>query len=237
LSRFAARRTWRRCAVIEVRSLRDACLASSTGKPPIPASSDERVARGRPVDDPVPEVTVEDGELVIATARGERDALAALYDRHSPAMLGLGLKLLKDRGEAEEILHDVFLEAWRRAGDYDPARGSVRTWLLLRMRSRCLDRIKSAARSRTAPVGEHLERVVGAAPAEAADRADAQRVHGALADLPEEQRRILQLGYFAGLSCSEMATHLDIPIGTVKSRLHAAMTKLRAAFSAGRAER
>lgn len=177
-----------------------------------------------------------DIELVIAVARGDREALAAIYDRHAPVMLGLGTKLLKDRGEAREVLHDVFLEAWKRAGDYDPARGTVRTWLTLRMRSRCLDRIKSAGRSRTALVGESLDAVAGPTPATASMDADAQRVHGALATLPPDQRRILELGYFHGLTCSEMATELSIPIGTVKSRLHAAMKKLRVVFSAGTAE-
>lgn len=178
----------------------------------------------------------EDVSLVVALARGDRDALAALYDRHASPLLGLGVKLLQDRGEAQEILHDVFLEAWKRAGDYDPSRGTVRTWLALRMRSRCLDRIKSAGRSRTAPVGEQLERAAGAEPPAGVERADASRVRGAMAELPEDQRKILELGYFDGLSCSEMAEHLDIPIGTVKSRLHAGLKKLRATFSAGRAE-
>ncbi|MCB9597583.1 MAG: sigma-70 family RNA polymerase sigma factor [Sandaracinaceae bacterium] len=173
----------------------------------------------------------EDVELAIELARGGREALAELYDRHSPAMLGLGLKLLRDRGEAEEILHDVFLEAWKRAGDYDPSRGSVRTWLMLRMRSRCLDRIKSAARSRTSNAGEDLERVVGATPSQAADTVDASRVLGALEELPEEQRQVLALGYFEGLSCTEMADELGIPVGTVKSRLHAGMKKLRTVFT------
>lgn len=172
----------------------------------------------------------DDAELVASAARGNRDALAELYDRHGGPMLGLGLRILGDRGEAEELLHDVFLEAWKRAGDYDPSRGSVRAWLMLRMRSRCLDRVKSAARSRTSPVGEKVERAAGSAPATAGDEADAQRVHGALAELPDDQRRVLELGYFDGLSCSEMAEQLGVPIGTVKSRLHAALKKLRAAF-------
>ncbi len=175
----------------------------------------------------------DDTALVIAVARGQRDALAALYDRYAGVMLGLGLKLLRDRGEAQEILHDVFLEAWKRAGDYDPSRGSVRTWLMLRMRSRCLDRIKSAGRSRTSSAGDDLERYVGSEPARAAVAVDASRVHGALAALPDEQRVILELGYFSGLSCSEIADHEGIPIGTVKSRLHAALKKLRASFQAG----
>ncbi len=176
----------------------------------------------------------QDVDLIIALARGQREALGELYDRHAGVMLALGLKLLRDRGEAEEILHDVFLEAWQRAGDFDPSRGSVRTWLMLRMRSRSLDRIKSHGRSRTASMGENLERIVGSAPAEAASVTDANRVHGALAELPEDQRAVLELGYFGGLSCAEMSDQLGVPIGTVKSRIHAAMKKLRAAFADGR---
>jgi RNA polymerase sigma-70 factor (ECF subfamily) len=167
----------------------------------------------------------DDVQLVAAAARGDREALAELYDRHAGPMLALGVRILGDRGEAEEMLHDVFLEAWKRAGDYDPSRGSVRAWLMLRMRSRTLDRVRSAARSRT--VATDVERTE---PAKVGDLADAQRVHGALAELPEEQRRVVELGYFGGLSCSEMAESLGIPIGTVKSRLHAALKKLRAAF-------
>ncbi|MGE0785547.1 MAG: sigma-70 family RNA polymerase sigma factor [Sandaracinaceae bacterium] len=174
----------------------------------------------------------DDVELVIALARGDRDALASLYDRHSGALFGLGIKLLRDRGEAQELLHDVFLEAWKRAGDYDPSRGSVKTWLMLRMRSRCLDRIKSAGRARTSAVGTDLSRYAGSEAASAATAVDAGRVYAALTELPNEQRQVLELGYFAGLSCSEMADELDIPIGTVKSRLHAAMKRLRSTFAA-----
>jgi RNA polymerase sigma-70 factor (ECF subfamily) len=173
----------------------------------------------------------EDVDRVIALAAGDRRALAALYDRHAPGMLGLGLRILRDRGEAEELLHDVFLEAWKRAGDYDPSRGSVRTWLMLRMRSRCLDYAKSAARSRTRPAGATLEAIAGSAEPPGLGESDRSRIRGAMAELPAEQRTILELGYFAGLSCSEIAGELAIPIGTVKSRLHAALTKLRAVFT------
>ncbi len=173
----------------------------------------------------------EDVELIAAVAAGDRGALAALYDRHAGVMMALGVRILRDRHEAEEILHDVFLEAWKRAGDYDPSRGAVRTWLMLRMRSRCLDLVKSARRSRTRAAGATLEGVAGSVDPVAANVADGSRVRGALAALPEEQRTILELGYFGGLSCSEMATELGIPIGTVKSRLHAALTKLRTQFA------
>ena len=145
-------------------------------------------------------------------------------------MLSLGLRILGDQGEAEELLHDVFIEVWKRAGDYDPSRGSVRTWLMLRMRSRCLDRVRSAARSRTMSVSEEMERAAYGEPARASEVADARRVHGALAELPEAQRQVLELGYFSGLSCSEIAEVLGVPLGTVKSRLHAALKKLRVTF-------
>jgi RNA polymerase sigma-70 factor (ECF subfamily) len=172
----------------------------------------------------------DDVALVIAAADGDRDALAELYDRHAGTMLGVGLRIVRDRGEAEEILHDVFLEAWKRAGDYDPARGTVRTWLMLRMRSRCLDHIKSAAKSRTRTAGSSLDGLAGTIEHGGAAHADGQRVRTALEDLSGEQRTILELGYFGGLSCSEIAAHLGIPIGTVKSRLHAALERLRARF-------
>lgn len=172
-----------------------------------------------------------DVELVIAAAAGDRGALASIYDRHAGAMLALGVRILRDRHEAEEILHDVFLEAWKRAGDYDPSRGTVRTWLMLRMRSRCLDLAKSAGRTRTRPAGATLDAVAGAVDSVAASSVDGSRVRGALRELPDDQRTILELGYFAGLSCSEMAEELGIPIGTVKSRLHAALTKLRSTFA------
>jgi RNA polymerase sigma-70 factor (ECF subfamily) len=120
----------------------------------------------------------------------------------------------------------VFLEAWRHAGDYDPRRGSVKTWLLLRMRSRCLDRVRSHGFSRTDPLevepmrsgaGDRIERNI-----------DGARAKALLDSLPPGQRAVLELGYFQGLSFSEIAEALDIPIGTVKSRVSAAMVKLRA---------
>jgi RNA polymerase sigma-70 factor, ECF subfamily len=174
--------------------------------------------------------SVDEQGLIVAAASGDRNALAALYDLHSPAMLALGVRMLIERADAEEVLHDVFLEAWQRAGDYDPGRASVRTWLLLRMRSRCLDRLKSASRSRTRPAGDRLEEMLGSTDASAPERLDAQRVKNALASLPDDQRRVIELGYFAGLSCSEIADATEVPIGTVKSRLHAAMKKLRSAL-------
>lgn len=167
---------------------------------------------------------------MFAAAEGNAEALGALYDRHAPNLLAIGLRILRNRREAEDLLHDVFVEAWRHAGDYDPARGSVRAWLRLRMRSRALDRVRSPRVSRARQLDEstHARLVSGDNPERAADNST---LRGALAALPDEQRAVVALGYFEGLSCSEIAKQIDVPIGTVKSRLAAAMRKLRAHFT------
>jgi len=164
---------------------------------------------------------------MVRVAEGDSEALGALYDRHAPLMLGIGQRILRSRREAEDILHDVFVEVWRRAGDYDAGRGSVRAWLLLRMRSRCLDRVKSAGYSRSRPLPER-EDAGGAVAAEGDRSADGRNVRAALLELPDEQRQVLLLGYFQGLSSSEIAEEMGIPTGTVKSRVAAAMAKMRA---------
>src|ERR1041385_4317494 len=99
---------------------------------------------GQPGDD------AEDAALVAAMAKGDRSALAALYERHAGVLLAIALKIVRERREAEDLLHDVLLEAWRAAKDFDPKRGRVRTWLAIRMRSRALDQQKSARVSRNA---------------------------------------------------------------------------------------
>lgn len=171
----------------------------------------------------------EDAGLVAAMAAGDRSALAALYERHGSLLLGLALKIVRERREAEDLLHDVFLEAWRSAKDFDPKRGRVRTWLAIRMRSRALDLQKSARVSRNA--GDAGLEVV---PDESAvPTPDHGRVRTALAGLGDDQRRVVELAYFEGLSCSEIAERIKIPIGTVKSRLAAAMGKLREHIGGG----
>ena len=176
----------------------------------------------------------DDIELVRAMARGDRDAFAQLYDRFSPLLMAVSMRVLGDRREAEDLIHDVFLEAWRQIADYDPARGTVRAWLLVRARSRALDRRKSAAVSRTIAVDP--ERFLEAAadePEDAATAPDRTTVRRLLTELGDEQRAVLELGYFEGLSSAEIAERLGLPIGTVKSRVAAALAKLRAGLSEG----
>ncbi len=173
-----------------------------------------------------------DEGLIAAAAVGDEAALAGLYDRHAAAMLGVALRILKTRQDAEDLVHDVFVEAWQRAADFDAGRGSVRSWLLVRVRSRAVDRLRSleAARRRGLMViAEHGGQEPATAPVwDGLDRARAKR---ALDALPEPQRALVELAYFEGMTCSEMAAHCGIPIGTVKSRLAAAMGKLRQGFA------
>lgn len=169
---------------------------------------------------------------IASVARGDQAALGGLYDRYAPKMLALGVRILGNRREAEDVLHDVFVEVWKRAGDYDPRRGSVKTWLFLRMRSRSLDRVRSARIARARPLPDD-ERGLGSVSSGAEGVVDGGFVRAALAELPDDQRDVLLLGYFEGLSCSEISTELDIPIGTVKSRAAAALRKLRTRLEPG----
>ncbi len=171
--------------------------------------------------------THDDVRCMTAVASGDRGALGTLYDRHGPLMLGVGVKLVRDRTAAEDILHDVFLEVWRAAHQYDEARGSVRAWLLLRMRSRCLDFLKSAAVKRRRPISEAPESI---APAAGEDALAHRELVEVLTKLKPAQREIVTLSYFNGLSSTEIASQLELPVGTVKSRMAAAMRALRGAL-------
>jgi RNA polymerase sigma-70 factor, ECF subfamily len=172
----------------------------------------------------------EDAAAVLALTRGDKGALAALYDRHGGLLLALGIRILSDRTLAEDVLHDCFLEAWHHAGDYDVSRGSVRAWLVTRMRSRCLDRRASVLRQRR--LADEVKRegggdVPGAA-APTGPALDNDRVRLQLAGLPPDLALVIELAYFDGLSSSEIASKLGIPIGTVKSRTARALGQLRA---------
>lgn len=177
----------------------------------------------------VPDGSVASDEaLVQAMAAGQRDALGQLYDRYAGLLLAAGQRILRNPKEAEDLVHDVFLEAWKSAQAFDPARGSVRTWLLVRLRCRALDRFRAA------DVAHKHHGELAAAADDAPERddptlsPDRARVHRALRGLPSEQRQVLELGYFEGLSSTEIAARMQVPVGTVKSRVKTALTKLRA---------
>lgn len=171
---------------------------------------------------------------------GDEYALGALYDRYAKTIHTIAYYLLGQADEAEDAVEETFWQAWRDAGRYETSRGAVSTWLSTIARSRALDR-KRAWRRRAE---EPLETVAPASP-DAGDRADAMApaadpqhdaeaserardVAAALGRLPAEQREVIELAYFSGLSQSEIAARTSLPLGTVKTRARLALEKLRA---------
>ncbi|MEP6718961.1 MAG: sigma-70 family RNA polymerase sigma factor [bacterium] len=172
---------------------------------------------------------ISDVELLHAIASGDEGALARLYDQYRVILFGLLVRILSSREEAEDVLQEVFLQVWRRAADFDETRGKPFTWLVTLTRSRAIDRLRqlgarqrlatSAAQDQTEEASDALKETFRSEQREI--------VKGALAGLPKEQRYALHLAYFEGLTQSEIAAKLDAPLGTVKTRMRAAMTKLR----------
>lgn len=178
---------------------------------------------------------LDDVELLREAARGELSAISVVYDRFAGLLLSMAEKILTDRAMAEDLVHDVFLEVWRHAASYDPARGSVRTWMLVRLRSRALDRMRSA-RSRREVGSDDSEPTSGLTELDREDPSlepDRKSIRRALAELPAEQRQVLELAYFQGLTSSEIAERMGSPLGTVKSRTAAAIAKLRSVMERG----
>ena len=172
----------------------------------------------------------QDAALLAAIATGDRDALSTLYDQHGQAVLGLAKRILGP-GAAEDLLHDVFLEVWHHAADYSPARGSARSWLLVRARSRALDRLGKRGRDARMAEEASLHTSLGDGIFHSAQESeiDARRLGELVTSLAPELTAVLELAYFEGLSCSEIAARLALPVGTVKSRLARALSQLRQA--------
>ena len=172
-----------------------------------------------------------DRAAVIRMARGDGSAVAELYDRHSRAIYSLALRMLTDSAEAEDVVQDVFTQAWRQASRYDAARAPVVGWLLVMARARALDRLR-ARKSRISVTALDAATIDPADPGLALDQQaisqqEAATVREALAALPDGQRGTIELAYYKGLSQSEIAEQLSQPLGTVKTRMRAGLLKLR----------
>lgn len=175
----------------------------------------------------------EDVALIRRMCDADETALGALYDRWMRSLYSLVVHLLKDPDEAEDVVEETFWQAWRRCSSYEPSRGAVSTWLFTIGRRRALDRLRAKARRREDSL-THEGRVLADMPSAAPDpsqnaEGSERRAHvlAALADLPEEQREVLELGYFQGLTQNEIANATGQPLGTVKTRMRLAMQKLR----------
>ena len=171
--------------------------------------------------------SLSDDALLALVARGDEEALAALYDRYSGVAYAIALRVVRDSGLAQDAVQDAFLAAWRTAAGFDPARGTASTWLLTLVHRRAVDIVRREQRRRTEPLGEGAADAGGAVDEDAVIRDRRRTVQEALARLPPEQRQALELAYYGGLTQSELADRLGLPLGTVKSRMFAALARLR----------
>ena len=187
---------------------------------PSPASHDDRMS---------------DERALARMARGDRDALAELYDRHARAIFSLALRILQDRAEAEDIVQDVFTQAWSQAARYDIGRGAVAAWMLMLTRSRAIDRLRSKrARPENAADLHDADNIADTAVPQDLQLLSAEqvtRLQKALAELPVLQRTALELAYYEGLTHAEISERLGEPLGTVKTRIRQAVIKLREALT------
>ena len=196
---------------------------------------DDELAAQRPRIDPAPAASdaPDDYQLLERIAARDQGALDALYGRYMTPVYSLALYMLKQPPLAEEVTQDVFLNIWLKADSFNPGRGNPRSWIMSVTHHRVVDVIRSRRRADTMtdPEGyETLERLPsGEAPVETqvTQRLERERIARALAELPDNQREVIELAYFQGYSHSEMAERLGQPLGTVKTRVRLAMQKLR----------
>ena len=184
------------------------------------------------MDAAAPDLSV---RLIAEIARRDRDAFARFYDLHATLVHTLALRVLRERGDAEEVVQDVFVQVWRQAETYSTDRGTPEAWLITMTRSRSIDKLRSRRRrdEMVRPV-ENPDRLPGlAVQASPAGEAEARAtLGGALGELPPAQRSVLQLAYFDGLTQSEIAVRLGEPLGTVKTRMRSGLERLRGVLAA-----
>jgi RNA polymerase sigma-70 factor (ECF subfamily) len=169
-------------------------------------------------------------------ARGDSQALARLYDETAATLLGLALRVLRNQADAEEVILDVFEQVWRTAHSFDAGRGNVWSWLTLLVRSRAIDRLRTAAAKRSRdhvsieedwdlasrdPLPEHTTIF----------KQECAQIRNALQLLPNQQREAIELAFYSGLTHVEIASELGLPLGTIKSRIRTGMERLRISLS------
>ncbi|MBI3014967.1 MAG: sigma-70 family RNA polymerase sigma factor [Candidatus Tectomicrobia bacterium] len=173
-------------------------------------------------DDPV--------QLIQQVAGGDREAFGRLYDRYASLVFTFAVRLLNRPSEAEDLLQEVFLQVWRQARTYRQDRGSPEAWITMITRSRAIDKLRSIRRIEKSLTS--LENAPGVKSGGTVETVSEESelnltVRGALAELPEVQRRVLELAYFEGLTQSDIAARLGEPLGTVKTRMRAGLERLR----------
>ena len=167
--------------------------------------------------------------LVRAVRAGDQGAMAALYDRYSPIVYSVALRVLQDTGAAEDVVQDIFMQLWRNPGAFDSSRGNMAAWLAVISRNRAIDALRKRR-----PESDIEDVVLSVQPdlASDAERARAmEKVRGTLQGMPAAQRAALEMAYFEGLSHSEIAEKTGEPLGTIKTRIRTGLLALRKAFA------
>ena len=179
-----------------------------------------------------------DEDVMQIVRRGDARAFEVIYERHSAAAFSLAYRMMGTRSGAEDVTQDAFLSMWRSGARYDPARGSVRTWVLGIVHHRAIDALRRATvHNRRRAGDEGIEERFEArerTDVEAARREEAGAVRGALSSLPPDQVQVIELAYFGGFTHTEIADMLDAPVGTVKGRMRLGLKKMRAQLGEGR---
>ena len=187
-----------------------------------------------PIIQTSPLESLSDGVLLRQVADRQPEALGVLYGRYAPTLLALARRILGSPADGEELLQEVFLHVWNHASRYDPSRSSVSTWLVLITRSRAIDRLRTRkVVERTHETSAQRDPAGHASPEGAENvfiHERRERVQRELAKLPPEQRQVLEMAFYEGLSQSEIAARADLPLGTVKTRTLLGMKKLRGAL-------
>ena len=175
-----------------------------------------------------------DLDAVARMAAGAESALATLYDRHATAVYSLALRITRRPQDAEDVTQQVFAQAWRTAARHDRSRGAVAAWLLMMARSRAIDCLRRRESAREGTVDDsQLAAIPDPEPGVeyvVATRQQVEQVSAAMAALPDEQRRALELAYYEGLTQREIASRTSTPLGTVKTRVRTALMSLRIAI-------
>jgi RNA polymerase sigma-70 factor (ECF subfamily) len=179
-----------------------------------------------------------DEELMPRIGEKDPDAFEVFYDRHGGVAYSLAYRIVGERGAAEDVVQEAFISIWRSGARYDRARGSVRSWMLGIVRNRAIDALRSKA-GRAPKLDFDDDAVLEHRPAaeltdsEALRRETAHELRGALGELPGEQSKVIELAYFGGFSHSEIATMLEVPLGTVKGRMRLGLEKIRGELAEG----
>ena len=181
-----------------------------------------------------------DVELLARIAQGDEQAFAQFYRRSADGLYGLALKMMNDPGEAEDVLQDGFSYMWRKAATYDSARSSPFTWAVMIVRNKAIDRLRT--RQRQARIVEkstveflHFADSDNISSREPERREQCAQVRAALAEIPSEQKQVVELAFFGGLTHEQIAQQLDAPLGTIKARIRRGLLRLRDCLKGGRA--